>query len=284
MTKLVVVLAVVVVVILVLVIIAARSMRAEDPEEFAGRPGGQDERGARYGRGGRGGRPSSRPGGMGRLAGASAGRGFDERRDRQRSRSYDRRMQDGHGYDPGTGRGYSERGGAQRPGPEERRRGDGRTQRRPEESQAPVRARQARGRRSGDSSEWDSSEWEKLSDVDYWAELAAYKPLTTTAQPATEARSGPDRDTEALARRSPAPGAPPRQDPATGLPVRSRPQPAAADLTAAAADRTDFIPAPVTASRVGDKSRPAAAAPGERPPPGPPGLASLPTPGHVVPQ
>jgi hypothetical protein len=289
MTKLVVVLAVVVVVILVIVIIAARTMRAEDPEEFADRPGGQGGRDARYGRGGRDGRPSPLPGGTGRLAGTSAGRSFGERHDQQRSRSYDRRMQDGRtqetggGFDPGTGRGYIERRGAQRPDAEERRRGDGRTQRRPEESQAPARARQARARRrSGDSSEWDSSEWEKLSDVDYWAELAAYKPLTTTAQPAPDARSGPDRDTKAPARRSPAPGAPSRQDPATGLPVRGRLQPA--DLTAAAASRTDFITAPVPASRAGDKPRPVAAAPGEPPPSWPADPASLPSPSHGRPQ
>jgi hypothetical protein len=292
MTKLVVVLAVVVVVILVIVIIAARTMRSEDPEEFAGRPGGQDGRDARYGRGGsgRGGRPSPRPGGTGRLAGASAGRGFGERRYQQRSRGYDRRTQDGRGhepgggFDPGTGRGYIESRGAQRPDADERRRGDGRTQRRPEESQAPARPRQARGRRSGDSSEWDSSEWEKLSDVDYWAELAAYKPLTTTAQPASEARSGPDRDTEALARRTPPPGASSRQDPAAGFPVRGRLQPAADDLTAAAAGRTDFITAPVPASRAGDTSRPIAAAPSEAPLSWSGDPASLPGPGQARPQ
>ena len=27
-------------------------------------------------------------------------------------------------------------------------------------------------------------DWDSLSDVDYWAELASDKPLTTTAQPA----------------------------------------------------------------------------------------------------
>ena len=282
MAKLVIVLAVVIVVILVIVIIAVRSMRAEDPEEFADGPGGrgpsrggQGDRDVRYERhpapGGRSGRSAQRQaGGTGRPAGASAGRGFDERRD-QRSRGYDQRMQDG--------RGNGRNGDG--------RRGDGRTQRRPEESQAPASARQARSRRSGDSSEWDSSEWEKLSDVDYWAELAADKPLTTTAQPATEGRSGPDRDTEALARRSPAPGAPPRQDPATGLPVRGRPQAADADLTVAAAGRTDFTPAPVPLSGTRDQSRPVAEAPGEV---GlsrhvdPASLLGLPSPGPAMPQ
>ncbi|HEX4660816.1 MAG TPA: hypothetical protein VH307_25775 [Streptosporangiaceae bacterium] len=255
MTKLVIVLAAVIVVILVIVIIAVRSMRAEDPEEFADGPGGRGpsrgSRDVRYERhpapGGRSGRPAQRQaGGTGRPAGASAGRGFDERRD-QRSRGYDQRMQDGRG---------SGRNG-------DGRRGDGRTQRRSEESQAPASVRQARSRRSGDSSEWDSSEWEKLSDVDYWAELAADKPLTTTAQPAAQARPAPDRDTQALARRGPAAGPPPRQDPATGLPVRGRPQGAEADLTVAAAARTDFTPAPVPLGGTRDQLRPVAEAPGE---------------------
>ena len=286
MTKLVVVLAVVIVVIVVIVIIAARSMRAEDPAEFADRlggrgpsRGGQDDRDARYERRERhprrGSRPSQRQGGSAaRPAGASAGRGFDDRREQRRSRGYDQRMQDGRGYEtdrdfgPRPGPGYDERRGAQPPGPEERRRGGGRTQHRPEESQAPARASQARGRRSGDSSEWDSSEWEKLSDIDYWAELASDKSLTNTARPAArpaaapaaQARSGPDRDTEALPVRSPAPSPPPRRDPATGLPVR------------------------VPVSGALDHSRPLAAAPSE------PRLsrhadpASLPSPGRGIPQ
>src|SRR5215472_9929313 len=266
MTKLVIVLAVVIVVILVIVIIAARSMRAEDPEEFADRPrgrgpsrGGPDDRYERHpGRAGTNGRPAGRAGG--------AGRGFDQRREPRR-RGYGADMQDGPGYekDRGFDRGYSERRSAQSTGPQQRSRGngrsgDGRPPRRPEESQAPARAQQARSRRSGDSSEWDSSEWEKLSDVDYWAELASDKSLKTTAQPAAQARSGPDRDTQALTRRSPSASAAPRQDPATGLPVRGRPQPAAAELAAPAVGRADFTPAPVPVSGIRNQSRAAAAA------------------------
>jgi hypothetical protein len=49
---------------------------------------------------------------------------------------------------------------------------------RPAEAGAPGGRSKARnGERSG-------AEWDSLSDVDYWAELAADKPLTTTAQPA----------------------------------------------------------------------------------------------------
>jgi hypothetical protein len=280
MTKLVVVLAVVVIVILVIVIIAARSMRAEDPDEFADREtsrGGRDDRDDHYerqnrhpARSGRATRPPQRQGAAtGRMAAASVGRGFDDRRDQQRPRGYDQRGQDGRGYEAdrgfehGDARGYGERRGP-RPGPDEHargsaRRGDGRPPRRPEQNHEPARTRPARSRRSSDSSEWDSSEWEKLSDVDYWAELAADKPLTTTAQPAAQARPGPDRDAEAPPRRAPASPAPPRQDPATGLPVRGgRPQSARADLGAAAVNRSDFTAAPV--SGPGEQTRPVPAA------------------------
>jgi hypothetical protein len=278
MTKLVVVLAVVVIVILVIVIIAARSMRAEDPDEFADRGpsrGGRDDRDgyerqdrhpARTSRGAR--PPQRQGGGGGRLAAAGPRRGFDDRPDQPRSRRYDERMDDDRGYDAdrgferGAARGHSERRG-QQTGPQERargtaRRGDARPSRRPEESPEPARARPARSRRSGDSSEWDSSEWEKLSDVDYWAELtAAGKPLTTTAQPAAQARPAPDRDSEAPTRRTPPPSPPPRQDPETGLPVRAgRPQPTGADLPVGAAGRGDFSPAPVPVNGFGDQTRP----------------------------
>src|SRR5258708_942197 len=251
MTKLVVVLAVVIVVIVVIVIIAARSMRAEDPAEFTDRPG--DARG-----------PTRPAPGARRRGGGLAPAGA-----RGRSRGYDQRMQDGRGYEtdrdfgPPPGPGSDERRGAQPPGPQERRRGGGRTQHRPEESQAPARASQARGRRSRDSSEWDSSEWEKLSDIDYWAELASDKSLTATARPAAapaaQARSGADQDTEALPVRTPAPSAPPRRDPATGLPVR------------------------VPVSGALDHSPPLAASPGEPRLSRHADAASLPTPGRAIP-
>jgi len=54
----------------------------------------------------------------------------------------------------------------------------------------PLRSRQPRSKRSDDSADWPSTEWDKLSDVDYWAELASDKPLTTTAQAAAPARPG----------------------------------------------------------------------------------------------
>ena len=244
MTKLVLVLAVVVVVILVVVIVAVKNMRAEDPDEF----GGQDERDVRYDRrqppdrqpvrASRGAGPTGRAA-AGRPArsesrSGGAGRGFEERRDQQRGGGYGHRVPEDQGYE-----------------------------------EAPARTRSGRGKRSGDSSEWDSSEWEKLSDVDYWAELASDKPLTTTAQPAApqpdapsaasrngaQRRSGQDRETETLAVRGPVPGAP-RRDPATGLPVRGPQQPADAEL-AAMASRNDFAAAPVPVDRAQDRQRPA---------------------------
>ena len=308
MTKLVVVLAVVVVVILVVVIVAVRNMRGEDPDEFADRPSrggmrdGRDGREARYdrrepaarpsGRGSpRSGRPSGRPAGS-RPSGN--GRGFDERRD-QRGRGYDQPegYDDDRRFDQPSGRGQDDRRTVAMARPDDRRRGAGDASRRPDESQPQARTR--RGRRSDDSSQWDSSEWEKLSDVDYWAELASDKPLTTTAQPAQSpaaqrpaarprnGRPRPDRDAQAPASRDTGPGpsipaGAPRRDPATGLPVRGRPQPGGGDLAAAAPRRADFTPAPVPVN--GSENNPL----GEPPLPSSrySGPASLPRPVHSL--
>jgi hypothetical protein len=306
MTKLVVVLAVVVVVILVVVIVAVRNMRAEDPDEFAERPGRRggmgDGRDPRYdrrepparhpGRGSaRGGRPAGRSAGGGNRPAGVSGRGFDERRDR-RGRDYDQDVADGAGYD--DDRRFDERPAR---GRDDRRGADG-PRRRAEQGQPSARTRPARGRRSDDSSQWDSSEWEKLSDVDYWAELASDKPLTTTAQPAAPAaqarggRSRPDRAAAQPAGRGagpadsmpgvPVPGGAPRRDPATGLPVRGRAQPADGDLAAAGAGarRADFAPAPVPLNGATEQLHPLAeprAASGR-----PSGPASLPRPVHSL--
>jgi hypothetical protein len=183
MTKLVLVLAVVVVVILVVVIVAVRNMRAEDPDEFAdqfdgrGRTrGSQDGRDPRY----RSGRQPARDGKPARAAARSS------------------RRQGSDGYRPaGADRGFDD-ADDQRSG--QRRRGDTGPQR-ADEGRPPARPR----RRPSDSSEWDSSEWDKLSDVDYWAELASDKSLTTTARRAAEpgggakARSRQDLEREELA-------------------------------------------------------------------------------------
>jgi hypothetical protein len=272
MTKLVIVLAVVVVVILVVVFVAVRNMRAEDPDEFADRPSGRggsrgsrDDRDPRYdrrepaepqpARASRGSRPAGRPATNGHRPAAGAARGSGDRRDR-RDDGYDEPGQNGRGYD-------------------ERRRGSKDTQRRLEQSHASARSRQARGRRSDDSSEWDSSDWEKLSDVDYWTELAADKPLTTTAQPAAQVGPGRpradrevEREVETAAMPAPlpaaagsvqtVPGGAPRRDPATGLPVRGRLQPDDAELLAATDGRGDFAAVPILPAAAEDQFRPPA--------------------------
>jgi len=343
MTKLVVVLAVVIVVILVVVIVAVRNMRAEDPGEFSDRPGGRggmrdgrDERDPRYDRpepagrhpargSTRGGRPGARPSGNARRPAGASARGFDERRD-HRGRGYDQQPQDGRGYDDDRRfdqqRGPDDRRGAQpATAREDRRRGNG-AQRRPEESQPPARTRSARARRSDDSSQWDSSEWDKLSDVDYWAELASDKPLTTTAQPAqpapspapprpaasarnaTQPRNGrprPERDAETPVGRGAGrggsvpggsiPGGPvPGGGVPNGAPRRDpatglpiRGRAAAAGGDLAAAGRTaDFAAAPVPVNGSQDPLRPLT-----EPHPSLPrhaGPASLPGPVHGIPQ
>jgi hypothetical protein len=279
MTKLVVVLAVVVVVILVVVIVAVRNMRAEDPDEFADQPinrgrtrGHHDERDPRYdrrepARAGRGARSAVRQGSSGYRS-AGGGRGLDERRDQQRPRGYDQRTPDRGDFD--SDRGHDGRRSAPRSpsasrassGPDKRRRPGSDAPRRPDETPAPTRAR---SRRSSDSSEWDSSEWDKLSDVDYWAELASDKPLTTTAQPAAQPsaaprngtrRPAPDHESETMAIRSQVPGGVPRRDPVTGLPVRGPQSPPEAGMAEAA--RTDFAAAPVPVAGTQDRPRPAA--------------------------
>ena len=108
---------------------------------------------------------------------------------------------------------------------------------------AAARSRQARGNRSDDSADWPSTEWDKLSDVDYWAELTSGKPLTTTtAQAAAPARHGQGshyRD----ANTGPGPGAAgpagaagsiPGHGGDAGLPSPSHPQLAAAPVPHAA--------------------------------------------------
>jgi hypothetical protein len=298
MTKLVLVLAVVVVVILVVVIVAVRNMRAEDPDEFADQGGDRDRSGgnlddhdlgyrrasgprqpSRSGRGARAaagqasGRSAARQGSGSRPA--RSGRGSGERGDPPPGRGYGRAgdQRDGRGYDADQGidqrgsRPYDDRRAAPAAsGPHSRRGTDSGPQQRPDGAPAPARSR----RRSGDSSEWDSSEWDKLSDVDYWAELASQKPMTSpSAEPSRRPAAqrggvpaGADPEPETMAVRSPVPSGVPRRDPATGLPVRG-PQPADAELTSAATG-PGFVPAPVPPAGPQDRQRPVAASNGDR--------------------
>jgi hypothetical protein len=162
-----------------------------------------------------------------------------------------------------------------------------------------VRPRQARGKRADDDGDWPSTEWDELSDVDYWAEVASDKPLTTTARPAGQTRPArPDQNREAEIRQAQGggPGPAPQRDRATHrdrpthrdpvpqpdraprLPVRGRREPAAA-VPPAATQQPEFTPAPVAATRAqpdaGQWSR--SSPPGSRPDPrrSEPILASL---------
>jgi hypothetical protein len=238
MTKLVVVLAVVVVVILVVVIVAVRNMRAEDPDEFADQSDGR-----------------------GRSHGDQDDRDLSHHRREPAGRQPARAGRGAGPYD-------DRRSGPAASGPQQRRRPDSGAQRQPDDIPAPARAR----RRSSDSAEWDSSEWDKLSDVDYWAELASSKPMTSGALPArprpsaqhngVRAGAGQDLEPETLAARNLVPDGVPRRDPVTGLPVRG-PQPADAGL-APAPSGTDFVPAPVPVTGPQDRQRPPAASDGDR--------------------
>jgi hypothetical protein len=90
-----------------------------------------------------------------------------------------------------------------------------------EDSLPDVKPRASRSKRDDDG-EWPSTEWDELSDVDYWAELASEKPLTTTVQAVTPAerperdRSERDRsdarDTDAGSKRAERREAPDRRD------------------------------------------------------------------------
>ena len=52
----------------------------------------------------------------------------------------------------------------------------------------PVKPRQGRSKKDADG-DWPSNEWDELSDVDYWAELASDRPLTTD-KPLSSSKSG----------------------------------------------------------------------------------------------
>src|SRR5271165_6879226 len=104
------------------------------------------------------------------------------------------------------------------------RRGRGADQR------VPVAAsRAARPARQEEPDSQVTASWETMSDIDYWAELAADKPLTTSpsaAGPAPAARRGPDPTPG----RKPSDSRPaPRGDQSAQLPVRQRTQPRAAE-------------------------------------------------------
>jgi hypothetical protein len=116
------------------------------------------------------------------------------------SPSRDSNGRDSNGRDSaGSGRDDRERRGSTGPNARPEGRKATSSQSRRDDSLPDVRPRAAKngqGKSKRDSDgDWPSTEWDELSDVDYWAELASDKPLTTSAQPATPpARSERDRD------------------------------------------------------------------------------------------
>jgi hypothetical protein len=227
MTPLLIGLASVVVVILIAVAVGMRHVRNEERADLDDLPGG---RGAANGRHDpnwasdrRRPRPDRQPA---RPADSARSRGAGE----WSARRADRGSAD-------AGRGYGERDDEP----------DFRTAQR-QEARSQPRGRQVRGRRD-DVGDWPSTEWDKLSDADYWKEVASDRPLVTTARAAQPGQdpppAGPARDIGAA--RRPAQAAPrpaePRHDAdrptvAVGLPVRGVPQPAAAG------SGRDFLAAP----------------------------------------
>jgi hypothetical protein len=282
MTTIVIGLAAVVVLILVVVLLALRYLKAEDrddfedmPDERGPAPGSADDRGRRVAA-----RQPSRGIRPPQAAGAADPRRPAERsqragRDFDRPGRYDARdlMEERGGMD--------ERGGQRAAAMYDDRRDGERSAQRRQESLPAVRPRPARGKRAEDDGDWPSTKWDQLSDVDYWAQVASDKPLTTTAQPAARARPArPAQARDAEARRGSRSGALPERSAAPRLPVRGarQPAPAAAAPPSTAGRATEFFPAPYGAVRAQPQStgrsgaEPGLAGLGRRDgiPPGPP--------------
>jgi hypothetical protein len=218
MTPLVIGLAAVVMVILIAVAVGMRYVRNEERADLADR----EEDGGRTDR--EHDRPRGRPNPDWRRTGQQG-----PQRPSARAQDSGRQRRPGElGYDqrPGRGeqRGYgdADRGqddrrhdGGGRGGHGDRRDELARPQQRAE-ALPQLRARQPRGRRNDDG-DWPSTEWDKLSDADYWKEVASDRPLTTTArtaQPAQAPRPVPltqARDTAVNADHMPGAGLEPRR-------------------------------------------------------------------------
>jgi hypothetical protein len=130
----------------------------------------------------------------------------DDRTARAAARDNPRSSQDSRSA--GTGRDERDRRGNTGPNARPDSRKNGTSQgRRDDESLPEVKPRASRSKRDDDG-EWPSTEWDELSDVDYWAELASDKPLTTATPSVTPpARAERDRgdsrsDTDGGSRRS----------------------------------------------------------------------------------
>src|SRR6266567_271006 len=229
MTQLVIGLAAVVVVILVAVAVGMRHVRNEERADLAEPPGdrgtarrGRDQDWARN-------RQRSRPERLPARAAATArSRGPADRTGQHGDRGFGdaARGQAGRRYD-GSARpagGYGDRDDEP----------DFRTAQR-QEARSQPRGRPPRGRRDDDG-DWPSTEWDKLSDADYWKEVASDRPLVTTARVAQPVH---DAHPALLPRRAAGPqhGQDGQRD-AAPLPVRGAPQ------LAAAGRGNGFLPAP----------------------------------------
>ncbi|HEY1618989.1 MAG TPA: hypothetical protein VGG25_15320 [Streptosporangiaceae bacterium] len=221
MTAIMISLVAVVLLILVIGFFAMRYLRADDADEFEdmpaerGRPRGAGQGSAGQGSTGQvgagqewggGGRvvpmPARSQGRAPRPAAPGHPGSFERARERGQSRG-GRDYPQGRRPAPTPARAAAEpdfagadfRGNRSQPSrrPDDRRPDDRRPDDRPARRPAAASARSGRGK----SDDMSGKDWDSLSDVDYWAELASDKPLTTTAQPASPAarseRPQPDR-------------------------------------------------------------------------------------------
>lgn len=235
MTPLVIGLAAVVVVILVAVAVGMRHVRNEERAGLADQPGdrGTARGGRDWARNGQRPRPERLPA---RTAATARSRGPADRTGQHGDRGFSdaARGQAGRRYDGGArpAGGYGD--GDDEP--------DFRTAQR-QEARSQARGRQPRGRRDDDG-DWPSTEWDKLSDADYWKEVASDRPLVTTArvaQPAHDshpalpgqhvdaAGQGPGRAAQPPRRAAEPQHGPDRQRDAAPLPARGAPRPAGTD-------------------------------------------------------
>src|SRR6266581_2712970 len=176
MTPLVIGLAAVVVVILIAVALGMRHVRNEERADFADVPADRGRAGGRpdqdWGSNGqRSARAERRPA----RGGGPRSRGHEERAGRHGDRDYS-----------GAGRGHDGRFDSGARADIDHDEPDFRTAQR-QEARAQARGRQVRGRRDDDG-DWPRTEWDKLSDADYWKEVASDRPLVTTARVAPQAQ------------------------------------------------------------------------------------------------
>ncbi len=263
--KIVIGLASVVILILVVVLLALRYLKADDDDDFEDMP---DERREPRSNSGDRDRPAA-----GRQA-PRAGRPAGTARNAEPRRTGDRHGQrPARDYDRAAAPGPRELAGAhgsQRPADTYDDRHGGGIPKGHQDSLPEVRPRPVRGKRSEQDGNWPSTKWDQLSDVDYWAQVASDKPLTTTAQPAAQsaqsapARPGPPRDPGTRhgqnqgSRTATAPERSAAARPGSRLPVRGARQPAPAGLAASAPRPGGFSPAPHAAVVAPPQSAPPA--------------------------